>query len=305
LVQASLIREDRAVFQLHGGATLVTVEGGNTHGLAGGYASTGPYVQTSYHGGSGAFTADFFSPAGGGAGAGTCGPGADGSAGTGYGGGSCGGGSGGDPNGTGIGGAPGGGGAAIFGNNNTFGGNGKVTLTYTCNPGNVGSIGNGHTITYPAELVPDSVTNIVGPDLASGVSIGWEQSTNGTNFVTSKTVTTTPAYRFDTDGLLATTYYRRGTNACITNVGSFGNWSNTVQIKVFTSANGRNGQITGYVQTSLGSPIPDRKVFVQSLTPLKGRAVGFSLTALTQTSRESLSLTAFFTVIKTMATQQQ
>ena len=94
------------------------------------------------------------------------------------------------------------------------------------------------------------------------------------NFVASKTPTTTTDYRFDSDSLKTTTYYRRGNKAC-TSDGSLSNWSDTVKIIVFNSTNGRNGQVTGYVQTSLGSPIPDRKVFVQSLTPLKGRAVGF------------------------------
>jgi hypothetical protein len=68
-----------------------------------------------------------------------------------YGVGACGGGSGGDPNGSGAGAAPGGGGAAV--SNSNPGGNGKVILTYSCNVGTTGQIGNGHTITYPPEMV--------------------------------------------------------------------------------------------------------------------------------------------------------
>ncbi|HYK44933.1 MAG TPA: T9SS type A sorting domain-containing protein [Parafilimonas sp.] len=263
-------------FGPHGGSAIVTAQGGSPSGtfIAGGAASSGPYVAVSYHGGSGAFTADFFSSAGGGAGAGTCQNGADGSAGNGYGVGQCGGGSGGNPAGTVQGVAPGGGGAAVFGISDLSGGNGKIVLTYTCSPGSPGTIGTTHTITYPPELIPDSITNIVSPVFPAGVTIGWQQSTNNINFVASKTPNNTTGYRIDSDSLLTTTYYRRGNNAC-TSDGSLSNWSDTVKIVVFTSANGRNGQISGYVQTNLGSPIKDRKVFVQSLTPLRGRPVGF------------------------------
>jgi hypothetical protein len=270
-------------FGPQGGSAFVSVQGGNNVSFNGGAASTGTYVQTSYRGGNGAFTADFFSPAGGGAGAGTCGAGADGSQGTGYGVGACGGGSGGDPNAGGIGAAPGGGGAAIFGNSNTFGGNGKVLLTYTCNPGTTGTIGNAHTITYPPELAPDNITNIISPVVPAGVTIGWQQSTNNINFVASKTPNSTTVYRFDLDSLRTTTYYRRGNNAC-TSDGSLSNWSDTVKITVFTSANGRNGEITGKVLTKNGNPIAGRKVFAQSLTPLKGRPVGFLDSAITDNS---------------------
>ncbi len=256
-----------------GGSTIISAQGGSTNSTAGGAASTGPYVLTSYPGGNGAFPADYFSPAGGGAGAGTCGAGASGSQ-SGYGAGSCGGGSGGDLNGTGVGGAPGGGGACIFGNNNTVGGNGEILLTYSCNVGNTGQIGNAHAITYPPEVIPDNITSTIDPQLASGVSITWQQSTDNINFIATQTANTTTTYRFDQDNLQTTTYYRRGNNACLT-AGTFGNWSNTVQIKVMAFANGRNGGVTGLIKTKSGSPIKDRKIFVQALTPLKGRSANY------------------------------
>ena len=40
--------------------------------------------------------------------------------------------------------------------------------------------------------------------------------------------------------------------------------------KCITSANGRNGKITGFVLSRNGTAVANRKVFVQSLTPLKG-----------------------------------
>ncbi len=256
-----------------GGSIIVSAQGGSTNSTAGGAASTGPYVLTSYRGGNGAYPADYFSPAGGGAGAGTCAAGADGSASSG-GAGNCGGGSGGDPNGNGAGGAPGGGGACIFGNNNTVGGNGKVLLTYTCNVGTTGQIANGHTVTYPPEITPDNVTSIIDPSLETGVSVTWQQSTDNVNFATTKTPNSSNTYRFDQDSLQTTTYYRRGNNACLT-AGTFGNWSNTVQIQLMTFANGRNGGVTGFIKTKNGSPIKDRKIFVQALTPLKGRSATY------------------------------
>ncbi|HVW98912.1 MAG TPA: T9SS type A sorting domain-containing protein [Candidatus Babeliaceae bacterium] len=266
-----------------GGSMLVVAQGGSTNSTAGGAASSGTYVATSYRGGNGAFPADYFSPAGGGAGAGTCQAGADGSAGSGYGAGACGGGSGGDPNGNGAGGAPGGGGACIFGNNNTVGGNGKVLLTYTCNVGNTGQIGNAHTITYPPEMTPDNVTSIVDPSLESGVSIIWQQSTDNVNFVSTKTPTSSTTYRFDLDSLQTNTYYRRGNNACLT-AGTVGNWSDTVKITVAGYGDGtgtRNGSFDGHVLAINGTGIKQRLVFAKSLTPLLGRSVGFLDSALT------------------------
>lgn len=269
-----------SAFQISGGGNIVYVEGGNTNGISGGAASTGPYVSVSNKGGNGALVADFYSSAGGGAAGSSCGPGGDGSQSSGAAG-QCGAGSGGDPNGNTIGGAPGGGGAGGFFIINDYGGNGKVILTYTCNPGNPGSIGNGHTITYPPEFTPDSITNIVSPDLATGVVIGWQQSTDNTNFTAAKTPTNIASYRFDQDSLKVTYYYRRGTNACVADVNSLSNWSNTIQIKVLTSKNGRNGGVTGYVQSRNGTRIIGRKVYAQNLTSLKGRALGYLDSAFT------------------------
>lgn len=150
-----------------------------------------------------------------------------------------------------------------------------ILMYYTCDGvGTTGTIGNAHTVTYPPELAPDKILSIIDPVLPLTSVIGWQQSTDNINFVTAKNSTNTNSYRFDRDSLQTVTYYRRGNNACIAGDG-FGNWSDTVQIKVMTSANGRNGKITGYVQSRNGTPISNRKVFAQSLTPLKGRAVGY------------------------------
>ena len=263
-----------------GGSVIVIVAGGYING---GAASSGSYVSTSYPGGNGAFPVDFFSAAGGGAGAGTCGAGASGNSGPGYGVGTCGGGSGGDPIGSGTGGVPGGGGACIFGNNNTWGGTGKVLLTYNCNVGITGQIGNGHTIAYPPEVIPDNITSVVDPQLESGVSIKWQQSTNNINFATTKTPNSSTTYKFDQDSLQTTTYYRRGNNACVT-AGTFGNWSDTIKITVASYSDGtgtRNGSFDGHVLAINGTGIKQRLVFAKSLTPLLGRPVGFLDSALT------------------------
>jgi hypothetical protein len=106
------------------------------------------------------------------------------------------------------------------------------------------------------------------------MTITWQQSTDNVHFVASKTPASSLGYRFDKDSLQTTTYYRRGNNACVTG-GTFGNWSDTVKITVFTSTTGRGGMVTGFVKSNNGLPIINRKVYAQSLTPLKGRRVGF------------------------------
>ncbi len=262
----------------------------------GGVASSGGYVAASYGGGGGQVGHDDNGnpiPSGGAAAGSSCGPGAYGqpfSPGIGQ----CGAGSGGAGSTTGQaspGGFPGGGGGNGIGNT-VLGGIGRIILTYTCNAGTTGTIGNAHTITYTPELTPDNITSIVDPVLPIGPVIAWQQSTDNINFVTAKNNTNTPAYRFDVDSIQTITYYRRGNNACVIG-GGFGNWSDTVQIKVMNSANGRNGKITGNVVSRNGTNILGRKVYAQSLTPLKGRAVGFLDSTLTD-SQGRFSIDSIF-----------
>ncbi len=250
--------------------------------IAGAPSSDG-YVAVSFAGGSGVAGYDIVTQqliaSGGGAAGSSCGKGADGTTNGGPGIGQCGAGSGAAGNLTQQplpGGFPGGGGGSDGGNFAPKGGNGRIILTYTCSA-SAGSIGNAHTIAYPPELAPDKITSTVNPVLPVGGIIGWQQSTDNINFVTAKTADTTTTYRFDKDKPKTTTYYRRGNNACIAD-GGFGNWSDTVKIIVAKYSNGtgiRNGKVSGYVKAIDGSGISGRWVYVKSLTPLKGRAVGY------------------------------
>ncbi|MBV9963397.1 MAG: T9SS type A sorting domain-containing protein [Parafilimonas sp.] len=246
---------------------------GILHPQLGAPASSGQYVAISYGGGDGGYNQYSGAAAGS-----SCGKGANGqyafngvvNGGLGI----CGAGSGGDYNGSSYNGRqPGGGGASGFGGYPVGnGGYGEVILTYTCNA-NAGQITNAHTITYPPEMAPDSIKNISYTG-SNAVTFLWQQSTDNSNFVTAKNNVNALSYRFDLDSTQTTTYYRRLNNGC-TSDNSFGNATNTIQIKVFNSTNGRNGKITGYVQSRNGTAIANRKVYAQSLTPLKGRSVGF------------------------------
>ncbi|MEP7108436.1 MAG: carboxypeptidase-like regulatory domain-containing protein [Ferruginibacter sp.] len=263
-----------------GSNPIVSVAGGTL--ITGAPASSGNYVEASYPGGNGLPTADYFSTAGGGAAGNTCGAGANGSA-SGGGTGQCGGGSGAYDY-PGLGGFPGGGGAANWGFPGPFGGKGQVILTFTCNAGS-GIIGNGHTVAYPPEMVPDSITNISSPAFISGLAFTWQESLNGTSWGTAaKTAETLPAYRFDQDNLQATTWYRRGNNACIA-AGQFGNWTDPVQIKVFSQANSLlNGTISGRVTSTNATGVSDISITVQKTIALKGSSISKTYTTTTDGS---------------------
>ncbi len=179
---------------------------------------------------------------------------------------------------------PGGGGASLTGS----GGNGEVLIIYTCNAAPfAGTIGSNHSITFPPELVPDSIISISNPPPPSGVrnefSYVWQQTTDTTkpaSWVATKTAKSNSAgYRFDQDSLGTTTYFRRAVKACpVLNSSA---WSNIVQIKVLNSNNGRNGKIKGKVVTRSGVSIQNRKVYVQSTTTLKGRSAAYLDSAMT------------------------
>ena len=269
-----------------GSTTYITANGApyqyqsNLGNPVGGATSTGAVFYTSFAGGNGVsenYNGSSYTPSGGASSAGLCGPGIDGHFGTYAGDGAVytagcptGGGSGGDyyQNGQFPGG--GGGGGQNFGS--TQGAGGEVVIGWACSPGDPGVIGNAHTVAYPQEFTPDSVTNITSPSLP-GLTIGWQQSTDGVNFTASKTPTNSLGYRFDQDSIQTTTYYRRGSNACDFN--QLNNFSNTVKITVFTSTNGRNGEISGVIKTNNYTPLAGRKIYAQSLTPLKARPAGF------------------------------
>ncbi len=180
---------------------------------------------------------------------------------------------------------PGGGGASLTGS----GGNGQVLIIYTCNAAPfAGTIGSNHSITFPPELVPDSIISISNPPPPLGFSkqfsYVWQQTTDTTqpaSWVATKTAKSNSAgYRFDQDSLQTTTYYRRAVKACPVLRSSA--WSNIVQIKVLTSANGRNGKITGIVETRNGvAKIQGRKVYAQCTTTLKGRTSAYLDSAIT------------------------
>jgi len=164
---------------------------------------------------------------------------------------------------------PGGGGGV-----NYAGADGAVIISYSCDASTyVANISNGHTVAYPPELVPDSVK--LNSSLPSGsvLRYQWQHSKDLNNWDTATAKTSASSYIFSNDSIGATTYYRLGNNACYGS--GYGNWSDTVTMKVLTSTNGRNGLITGSVITRNGSSVHGRKIFAQSLTPLKGRPAGF------------------------------
>jgi len=180
---------------------------------------------------------------------------------------------------------PGGGGASLTGS----GGNGEVLIIYTCNAAPfAGTIGSNHSITFPPELVPDSIISISNPPPPLGFSklfsYVWQQTTDTTHpasWVATKTTKSNSAgYRFDQDSLGTTTYFRRAVKACpVLNSSA---WSNIVQIKVLNSTNGRNGKIIGIVETRNGvAKIQGRKVYAQCTTTLKGRSSGYLDSAVT------------------------
>ncbi len=246
-----------------------------------------PYVDVQYKGGYGineTFDGTNSTPSGGGGAASLCGNGYNGNYG-GNGGGSpsCSagfiGGGGGNPYKDGVSPGGGGGGNGGIGGNSTVGGNGEIDISYTCTTSTPGIIGNGHTVVYPQQMVPDSITNITSPLTVNGMTIAWQQSADNVNWVDAKTPTNATGYRFDKDNVQTTTYYRRGNNATCTPGNTFGNWSNPVRINVFTDS--ANGKITGYVLSKNYSPVKQRKVYVKSLTPLKGKPVGYLDSAIT------------------------
>lgn len=168
---------------------------------------------------------------------------------------------------------PGGAGA---GNQN--GANGIVLVNYTCDY-SPGTIGNAHTVPYPAELPfgGDSITNVSLPSLntiftytyawqdSSASSSGQWRNIPGAN---------QPFYLLPS--IQEDTWYRRViTNGCNTDPAK--NRSNVVKIKVFSQGNGKkNGVISGKVASKNGTGVQGITITVQKTTRLKGSSQSFT-----------------------------
>jgi len=274
-----------------------TITANGANGQTGGAASTGAWIAFSSAGGTGGIRTTTFNTlgAGGGGGAGgTNGPGQNGgnavsgNASTvstipGQGGlGGTGGGNGGKGgnyvyNGGGsaisgqTGGTPGGGGGGLFGN----GANGRVIVYYLCDA-TPGTISNAHSVTYPPQLVPDSIisTSANIPTVQNGLVYSWQQSTDNINWVPAKTPTNGLGYRFDRDSIKVNTWYRRVSNACNTP----NNFSNVVKISV---VNPPNGVIKGVVRSKNGAALKGITIYAQKKGALPGSPANWLDSAVT------------------------
>ncbi len=168
---------------------------------------------------------------------------------------------------------PGGGGGG--GNVAGKGANGRVVVVYSCNS-NPGTIGNAHSVSFPAQLTPDFVLSTSGtePTAENRLVYTWQQSTDNINWVPAKTPVNSLNYRFDQDSIKVATWYRRQTNAC--NVAN--NFSNVVKINV---VNPPNGVIKGIVRSKNGAAVKGITVYAKKKTGLPGSPVNWLDSAVT------------------------
>lgn len=173
----------------------------------------------------------------------------------------------------------GGGGQAQDPNKGFFpgnGANGKVVVTYTCNP-LAGLIKNAHSVPYPPQLSPDYILDsgaiVQAPSADNGLIYTWQKSIDNTNWSNAINNTNALAYRFDKDSLKTTTYYRRQSNAC--NITST---SNTVKITVIPNP---NGSIQGKVITKNNIPVQGITIYAQKVNSLPGSPQSWKDSALT------------------------
>ena len=253
----------------------------------GGAASSGPNVVLSYSGGGGGAGVTVNTHWLGGGGGGAAGRtsnggnggdanisyvlGVGGIAGTGGGNGGLGGatfGNGGD-----FGQAPGGGGGGVSNLGNGNGSSGRIIVSYNCP--RAGTIGNSHSIPFPPQLVPDSIFNIEGetPTAQNGLEYTWEKSVDQNNWTIINVPKISLSYRFDSDSLKQTTWYRRSTNSCIAV-----KTSNIVKITVINPA---NGVVKGTVRSKNGQPVNGIKIYVQKQSSLPGSPISWIDSAVT------------------------
>lgn len=160
--------------------------------------------------------------------------------------------------------APGGGGG-IGGN----GASGQIKIIYTCDY-TPGTIGNAHTVPYPAELPygSDSITNVQSP-AGFGFTYSWEQSTDNVNWTT---VTGAINATLIIPEILQDTWYRRVIDGC----DPAKNRSNAVKITVFSLANGKkNGTISGRVTSKNGIGVGGITITAKKSVPLKGSPANY------------------------------
>lgn len=167
--------------------------------------------------------------------------------------------------------APGGGagGTPAFNNNgNVVGGNGRVIIRYICRP-RPGSIGNAHAITFPAELIPDSILNVQGipPNDLAGHSYTWQRTTNLAIpvWTTAPNSTNTLSYRIDNANLNQTTYFRRATNMC-----GIDTFSNTIEIKVIIPIGRISGRVTNRNTNGNTNGVSGITISVQKTIDIEG-----------------------------------
>jgi hypothetical protein len=275
-----------------GAVDSITAYGGTIGANGGGLMSSGKYVAQSYRGGGGG---SFYNNnigytvyGGGGAGASATGTGAKGQdyqvvdnslipgiGAVGIGGGGTGGNGGirfssSAPNGT--------NGSLIGAGGGGYGGagaDGRVIVAWTCP---VGTIGNSHTIPYPAQRLPDFITNIsaIEPTAVNGLIYKWEYKTD---LQTSWTIINTPnitSLRIDTLPFLnkASTYsFRRSSNIC-----DGLSYSNVVTIKVVTPL---TGAISGTIRSKNGTAVQGITVYAQKTSSLAGSPATFKDSAVT------------------------
>lgn len=169
-----------------------------------------------------------------------------------------------------IGKAPGGGG----GGNKGAGASGRVIVTYTCaGPGAIKST-DAHTVPYPQELIPDNIRDSISTT-GNGLTYSWQQSTDNVNW--ANTIPAVTDTKYSIPNISTTTSYRRVINSCAAI-----NYTNAVQIKVFSIANGYlNGTISGQVISKNGIGVAGDSITIQKVKSLKGSPQTYKYTTAT------------------------
>ena len=169
----------------------------------------------------------------------------------------------------------------------TYGGNGKVKITYYCNS-TPGTIGNAHTITSPVEKDPDYITNVTSAT-GYGIVYSWEMSTNNSTWTPATGSTNSSSYQIPTN-LTQDTWFRRRTNSCSANTAS-----NSVLIKVFTTSNGfKKGRLRGKVKSVNGTPVAGIQITAQKTINLLGSSQSFTYVTTTDSTNGTFDIPGIF-----------